>query len=379
MLDNAYVHLGATRMTLFRSKTDWALVIEIFGYCYKAKLPDLSIYTFASTLYKRDTLDDYVTEAAYHRYLAETPHNEFRLFCPVKHVTGWDPENPESVADTGGYVHLRDTQLPLPSPAVYAQLGIPLKSQGPDMVALSRYLAGTHAAAGCLASPRFGSGRTSRRHGDVPASGPGSRFWGYLSLPAHGRREHALEAWDPMTAESNLAWIKRLPKIELHLHLEGAIPYDALWTRMQKYGEDAEVLSKEQLKRRFAYRDFAHFIETWVWKNQFLREYEDFTFIAEAVARDLADQHIRYAVASYEAHPVRRYYERGIAISINTDDPKMFGNSLAEEYRLLIEEKGFTPAEIKEVILESIEMAWMSENSKQQLVKVFREDPGWLE
>lgn len=144
MLNNAYVHLGATRMPLFRSKTDWALVIEIFGYCYKAKLPDLSIYTFASTLHKRDTLDDYVTEAAYHRYLAEPPHNEFRLFCPVKHVTGWDPENPESVADTGGYVHLRDTQLPLPSPAVYAQLGIPLKSQGPDMVALSRYLAGTH-------------------------------------------------------------------------------------------------------------------------------------------------------------------------------------------------------------------------------------------
>lgn len=144
MLDNAYVHLSATRMSLFCSKTDWALVIEIFGYCYKTKLPDLSLYTFASTLYKRDTLDDYVTEAAYRRYLAENPHNEFRLFCPVKRVTGWDLENPESIANTDGYVHLRNSQLPLPSPAAYAELGIPLKAQGPDMIALSRYLAGAY-------------------------------------------------------------------------------------------------------------------------------------------------------------------------------------------------------------------------------------------
>ena len=37
------------------------------------------------------------------------------------------------------------------------------------------------------------------------------------------------------------------------------------------------------------------FIETWVWKNRFLREYDDFTFIAEQVAQDLASQNIRYA------------------------------------------------------------------------------------
>jgi len=29
-----------------------------------------------------------------------------------------------------------------------------------------------------------------------------------------------------------------IPKVELHLHLEGAIPYDALWQLVQKYGGD---------------------------------------------------------------------------------------------------------------------------------------------
>lgn len=325
-----------------------------------------------------------------------------------------------------------------------------------------------------------------------------------------------------------------LPKVELHLHLEGAIPYDALWQLVKKYGGTAEASSPEALNARFQYRDFPHFIETWVWKNQFIREYEDFAFIAQAVARDLAGQNIRYAevfyspadfakqglklqriteavrsgldrvngievalvadlvrdfgaeraaagleevndvkqlgvigigiggseqeyppelfgavyerarelgfhtsahageaagpesiwgairtlraerighgtsaqedpnlvdyladheipiemcplsnvrtgvVASYAEHPVRRYFERGILFSINTDDPKMFGNSLAEEYRLLVEQKGFTPAEIRMLILQAIQMSWMAEQRKRRMTEEFqREAEDW--
>lgn len=85
-------------------------------------------------------------------------------------------------------------------------------------------------------------------------------------------------------------WLAALPKIELHLHLEGAIPLPALWALVEKYGGDPAVPDPEALRARFAYRDFPHFIRTWVWKNRFLREAEDFTAIAAAVARDLAAQ-----------------------------------------------------------------------------------------
>jgi len=91
----------------------------------------------------------------------------------------------------------------------------------------------------------------------------------------------------------------RLPKVELHLHLEGAIPLDALWTLVQKHGGHVDVPDPEALAAKFTYRDFPHFIDTWVWKNQFLRHAEDFAFIAEAVARDLARQNIRYVEAFY--------------------------------------------------------------------------------
>jgi adenosine deaminase len=103
------------------------------------------------------------------------------------------------------------------------------------------------------------------------------------------------------TRKLDMNWFERVPKVELHLHLEGAIPHDALWELVQKYGGDPSVPNLKALERRFEYRDFPHFIETWVWKNGFLREYEDFTLIAEAVARDLAGQNIRYAEAFFLA------------------------------------------------------------------------------
>jgi adenosine deaminase len=87
-----------------------------------------------------------------------------------------------------------------------------------------------------------------------------------------------------------------MPKVEIHLHIEGAIPIAALWTLIQKYGSD-EVSSSADLEERFRYRDFRHFLSAWMWKNGFIREYEDFTFLASAVARDLADQNIRYVEA----------------------------------------------------------------------------------
>ena len=92
-----------------------------------------------------------------------------------------------------------------------------------------------------------------------------------------------------------MSWFEQVPKVELHLHLEGAIPLGALWELVRKYGGQREVPDIDALTRRFAYRDFPTFIDTWVWKNGFLREYDDFELIAEAVAGDLVLQNVRYA------------------------------------------------------------------------------------
>ncbi|MGZ8755075.1 MAG: adenosine deaminase [Acidimicrobiia bacterium] len=96
-----------------------------------------------------------------------------------------------------------------------------------------------------------------------------------------------------------------MPKVELHLHLEGAIPLPTLWELIERHGGDATIRTPGQLVEWFTYRDFAHFMETWVWMITFLRTYEDFTFVAEAVARHLAAQNIVYAESFFSPSDFR--------------------------------------------------------------------------
>ncbi|NQU28641.1 MAG: adenosine deaminase [Candidatus Marinimicrobia bacterium] len=110
-------------------------------------------------------------------------------------------------------------------------------------------------------------------------------------------------------------WFDLVPKLELHIHLEGAIPLSILWQLVQKYGGDPAVPDERALREKFTYVDFPHFIETWIWKNQFLREYDDFTLIAEAVAREQARQNIRYTEAFYSPPDFARHGIRTLELT----------------------------------------------------------------
>ena len=301
----------------------------------------------------------------------------------------------------------------------------------------------------------------------------------------------------------------------------------------EEFGGDPSVPDMNALEEKFRYRDFMHFMETWVWKNQFLREYDDFTLLSEAVARDLADQYILYAevsfsmdrflnkdltmpglvqavraglskvpeidinlvidlvrdngpenateklseiieltefgilgiglggvepsyppelftdayekarqaglhttahageaagpesiwgainslkverighatraiedeklvdylaehsipleicpisnvktgvVGSIKQHPVRYYYDRNIPVSINTDDPKMFGNSLAEEYEALANDLGFIRDEIRTMLFNAVRTSFLSDDKKRELAGKLINHPDW--
>lgn len=336
-----------------------------------------------------------------------------------------------------------------------------------------------------------------------------------------------------MTSTASTDWLQAIPKAELHLHLEGAIPLETLWQLAQKYGGDPEVPDRAALEKKFRYSDFPHFLETWYWKNRFIREYEDFTFFAEAIARDLQAQNIYYVEAFYSPgdferfglrtqpitrairaglnrvpevrvqliadlvrdrepekaaitlqevnevrdqgvigiglggsehhypaqmfagvfaearrlglhttahageasgaesvraavevlqverighgiraiedaalvkllterqiplevcpisnlctgvvrsiadHPIRRLYDAGVYVTINTDDPKMFGNSLAQEYALLMAQFDFSKTQIKELIMAAIDASWLAPDEKIIYKDSYQSSPGW--
>jgi adenosine deaminase len=82
-------------------------------------------------------------------------------------------------------------------------------------------------------------------------------------------------------------------------------------------------------------------------------------------------------VQSLEASPVRRCVDQGMIVTINTDDPTMFGTSLAEEYRLLEEKLGFSRDEIRTLILQGIHASWLPEDRKHPFVEAFQKDAAW--
>jgi adenosine deaminase len=76
-------------------------------------------------------------------------------------------------------------------------------------------------------------------------------------------------------------------------------------------------------------------------------------------------------VPNIEAHPARTYYERGVPLSINTDDPKLFGTSLTEEYLALREHLHFSQADIERMIDQAIEASWLPKTEQQDLIQEF--------
>jgi adenosine deaminase/aminodeoxyfutalosine deaminase len=52
------------------------------------------------------------------------------------------------------------------------------------------------------------------------------------------------------------------------------------------------------------------------------------------------------AVSSLEGHPVRRLFDAGVPLTLNTDDPGMFGTTLSREYAIAARQFGFTEDEL---------------------------------
>lgn len=74
---------------------------------------------------------------------------------------------------------------------------------------------------------------------------------------------------------------------------------------------------------------------------------------------------------SIAEHPVKRYFDEGLMVTLNTDDPAMFATSLSREYQLVQENFGFSDEHLRELARNSFEAAFLPAEKKLEFLNLF--------
>jgi aminodeoxyfutalosine deaminase len=69
-------------------------------------------------------------------------------------------------------------------------------------------------------------------------------------------------------------------------------------------------------------------------------------------------------------HPVRRYFDQGLMLTLNSDDPAMFRTSLVEEYALVQEAFGFPDEHLRELARNSFEASFLPAEKKVKFLNL---------
>jgi adenosine deaminase/aminodeoxyfutalosine deaminase len=70
-------------------------------------------------------------------------------------------------------------------------------------------------------------------------------------------------------------------------------------------------------------------------------------------------------------HPAKSYFDRGVMITLNSDDPAMFGTSLAREYQIAQQTFAFTDEHMRELARNSFEASFLPAEKKLEFLNLF--------
>jgi adenosine deaminase/aminodeoxyfutalosine deaminase len=70
-------------------------------------------------------------------------------------------------------------------------------------------------------------------------------------------------------------------------------------------------------------------------------------------------------------HPARQYFEQGLMLTLNSDDPALFQTSLSKEYELAQAELGFNDEHLRELARNSLEASFLPAEKKLKFLDLF--------
>ncbi len=167
---------------------------------------------------------------------------------------------------------------------------------------------------------------------------------------------------EPQTRE----FIRRMPKAELHVHLEGSVYPETLMLLATKHDRQLPFNTVEDAQDWFKFRDFPHFIEVYLEICNCLVDEEDYEMITIDMARRANAQNLRYMEITFA--PVSILNPRNPA----TPDVVMRGlragaeiasKDFAVEMQFIMDPvRGRTPAEIMAAA------QWWADNAGDRLI-----------
>jgi adenosine deaminase len=74
---------------------------------------------------------------------------------------------------------------------------------------------------------------------------------------------------------------------------------------------------------------------------------------------------------SVELHSLRKLFDAGVLVTLNTDDPEMFRTTLAREYQISQQSLGFSDEELRCLAQNSFRASFLPPSIKKQLQSKF--------
>ena len=102
-------------------------------------------------------------------------------------------------------------------------------------------------------------------------------------------------------------FIVQMPKIELHLHLEGTVRPATLLALARRHGIALPAENVDGVSRWYRFTSFRHFLDIWLTVLSCLRDPSDFARITRELGEDAARQNVRYVEAIFTPATHERY------------------------------------------------------------------------
>lgn len=169
------------------------------------------------------------------------------------------------------------------------------------------------------------------------------------------------------------AYLRALPKAELHLHIEGSLEPEMVFALAQKHGMKLPYATVDALRAAYDFADLQSFLDIYYAGAGVLRDEDDFHAMTAAYLRRAHAAHVcplsnvRLKVyPDLRQHNIKQLLEAGLCVTVNSDDPAYFGGYVLDNHLAIAEALDLSKAQLAQLARHSFEASFLDDASKRK-------------